>query len=128
MKAMSKQQDGVALCYRKSEHFEVKETVKHGPNAMAFQLKMGSRQYYAVGAYILPPDLITINCIRSAWKNCPNGCTPWLLGNLNFNLVHPNDKWEEEIVGECRYIGIMDTSHHFDRDNDKNGRDVGHTK
>jgi len=44
MKAMSKQQDGVALCYRKSEHFEVKETVEHGPNDMAFQLKMGSRQ------------------------------------------------------------------------------------
>jgi exonuclease III len=41
--AMSKQRGGVALCYRKSDHFEVEETVKHGPNVMAFQLETGRR-------------------------------------------------------------------------------------
>ena len=59
--AMSKQRGGVALCYRKSDHFEVEETVKHGPNVMAFQLETGRRRYYVVGAYLPPSDTTTID-------------------------------------------------------------------
>ena len=73
--AASKHQVGVALCYQKSEHFELEEMVKHGPNVMVFQLETGSRQYYVVGAYIPPSDLTTVDHIWSAWKNCPKGCT-----------------------------------------------------
>ena len=100
--AMSKQRGGVALCYRKSDHFEVEETVKHGPNVMAFQLETGRRRYYVVGAYLPPSDTTTIDHVRSAWAQCPKGCTPWLLGDLNVNLMHPLDERGEEIAEECR--------------------------
>ena len=110
---MSKQRGGVALCYRKSDHFEVEETVKHGPNVMAFQLETGRRRYYVVGAYLPPSDTTTIDHVRSAWAQCPKGCTPWLLGDLNVNLMHPLDERGEEIAEECSHMGLSDMSRHF---------------
>ena len=40
-------------------------------------------------------------------------CTPWLMGDLNINLVHPKDEREEEIVEECGFMGLTDMSRHF---------------
>ena len=64
--AKSAYQGGVALCIRKGELFEVEEAIVRGPNVISFQLVTGQARYYAVGAYIPPSDLQTLEQVKDA--------------------------------------------------------------
>ena len=111
--AVSKSQGGVALCWRSSESYEVEETRECGPNVITFELVTGEDRFYVVGCYIPPSDRVTLEQVRSAWANCPKGCIPMLLGDLNVNLESPRDERDEEIAEECGFRGLTDMSQHF---------------
>ena len=111
--AKSAWRGGIAVCVRESSQFEVEKIVKYGPNVVAFQLQMGGKRFYIVGAYVPPSGRTTIDHIRDAWKQCPEGSTPLLLGNIKVNLAHPRDERDEEIAEECSFMGLMDMSRHF---------------
>ncbi len=67
--------------------------------------------YYAVGCYIPPNDLMTLTHIEGAWKDCPKGHIPILLGDLNINLVSPRNERDEMIVEQVQDVmGLIDVS------------------
>ena len=64
--AMSAHQGGVALCVKEIELYEVEEAMVQDPNIISFQLVMGQGRYFAVGAYIPPSDLTTLEQVKEA--------------------------------------------------------------
>ena len=57
---------GIAIFYRKAEHFATKDLRLHGPNFISFQMVMGGRQWHVVGCYIAPRYASTIEDISAA--------------------------------------------------------------
>ena len=82
-------------------------------NIIMFQLMTVDKCYYIVGAYAPPSDPKTLDHIRDAWKQCPAGSSPILLGDLNVNLKHPKDEREEIIAKECGFMEMTDMSRHY---------------
>ena len=103
----------VAFCWRKSTDFEVEETRAWGPNVMTSQLVTGRNRFYVVGGYIPPSDLTTLAQIQKAWDQCPKGCIPLFLGDLNINLESPRDERDEQIAEECDFRELEDMSRNF---------------
>ena len=99
--APSAHQGGIALCSRESLAYELEETKIWSPNVIAFRLITGGAKFYVVGCYIPPSDLVALDHVRDAWRQCPKGFTPLLLGDLNINLESPRDERDEVIAEQC---------------------------
>jgi hypothetical protein len=84
--ATSLSSGGIALFWRGNTSYEVKETRIWGPNVISLHLMMGSTRSFVVGCYIPPSDLEALACINKAWRECPKGAHPILVGDLNLNL------------------------------------------
>ncbi len=86
----------------------------HGPNVLTFELVTGQMRFFVVGAYIPPSDLGTmLGHIRQAWSECPRGCEPLLIGDLNANLINPRDEREDGIAKQVDAMDLANTGHHF---------------
>ncbi len=83
------------------------------PNLLTFQLVTGDKQFYCMGVYIPPTDMMGVEDLRAAWEACPAGCTPLVLGDLNINFSDPRNKWEELIVNLLDDINVVDASRRF---------------
>ncbi len=69
---------------------------------------------FAVGCYIPPNDLSTLQHIVQAWNKCPRGHIPILLGNLNVNLHASRDNRDKQIGKAFEdVIGLTNLSKHF---------------
>jgi hypothetical protein len=84
-----------------------------GPNVISMHLMMRSTQFFVVGCYIPPSDLETLACINKAWRECPKGAHPILVGNLNLNLCALHTKREEMIAKQVDAMDLVDMSRHF---------------
>ena len=85
-----------------------------GPNVLTFELVTGQIRYFVVGAYIPPSDLgTTLTQIHQAWLECPRGCQPLLLGDLNANLLNPRDEREDAIAEQVDAMDLVEMSGHF---------------
>ncbi len=84
--ATSSSSGGIALFWRGNILYEVEETRIWGPNVISLHLMMGSTRFFVVGCYIPPSDLETLAYIDKAWRECPKGAHPILVGDLNLNL------------------------------------------
>jgi hypothetical protein len=84
-----------------------------GPNIISLHLMMGSTQFYVVGCYIPTSDLETLACINKAWRECPKGAHPILVGDLNINLRAPHTAREETIAEQVDAMDLADMSRHF---------------
>jgi hypothetical protein len=82
-------QGGIALFWRGNNLYEVEETKIWGANVISLHLMMGTVQLSIVGCYIPPSDLETLTDVDKAWRACPAGAHPFLVGNLNFNFFVP---------------------------------------
>ena len=111
--AINAHQGGVAICWRKSDAFEVEETKTWGPNVITTHLVTGRNRFFVVGGYIPPSDLTTLAQIQKAWDQCPKGCIPLFLGDLNINLESPRDERDEQIAEECNFRELADMSRNF---------------
>ena len=80
---------------------------------MTSQLVTRRNQFYIVGGYIPPSDLTTLTQIQNAWDQCPKGCIPLFLGDLNINLESPRDERDEQIAEECNFRELADMSRNF---------------
>jgi hypothetical protein len=60
-----------------------------------------------------PPDLETLMHIDKAWRVCPTGAHPILVGNLNINLFAPCTECEETIAKQVDAMDVVDLSRHF---------------
>ena len=58
--------EGVALFYRKAEHFAIKELRLQGPNFINFQLVLVRWRWHIVECYIAPSGAFTIDDVISA--------------------------------------------------------------
>ena len=108
-----KSQEGVALCWQNREAFEAEETNKIGPDVISFQLVTGEACFYVVGVYIPPSDLKTLDNIQSAWRQCPTGCKPLMVGDLNIKLESPRNERDETIAEELDNCALLCMSRHF---------------
>jgi hypothetical protein len=112
--ATSVSQGGIALFWRDNELYEVEEVAMHGPNVLTFELVTGEMRFFVVGAYIPPSDLgTTLSHIHQAWLECPKGCEPLLLGDLNANLFTPRDEREDGIAEQVDAMDLVDMGRHF---------------
>jgi hypothetical protein len=68
---------------------------------------------FVVGCYILPSDLTTLACVETAWRKCPAGAHPILVGNLNLTLCAPRKEREETIAEQVNAMDLVDMSRHF---------------
>jgi hypothetical protein len=64
--AVSVRQGGAALFWKPNKLHEIEEWREHGPNVITFVVVTGVEQYYAVGCYIPPNDLMTLTHVEGA--------------------------------------------------------------
>jgi hypothetical protein len=76
-------------------------------------LMMGSIRFFVVGCYIPPNDLEALACVDKAWRECPAGAHPILVGDLNVNLRAPRTEREETIAEQVDAMDLVDMSRHF---------------
>ena len=82
-------------------------------NVLTFQLVMGVDRYFIIGVYIAPRDLETLDAVQTAWNSCPKGCKPLLIGDLNMDLLNPQDERDETIAKAIDFMDFLETSRHF---------------
>ena len=111
--APSAHQGGIALCVRENDIFEVEETKIWHPNVLSFELVTGVDRYFVVGCYIPPDDLVPLDHIKTAWKECPKGCKPLLVGDMNIDLEYPRDERDEKVAEQCDFWNLTDMSRQF---------------
>jgi hypothetical protein len=112
--AVSVRQGGIALFGKSNKFYEIKEWRTRGPNVITFVVVLGGERYYAVGCYIPPTNLTTLEHVEAAWIECPKRHIPILLGNLNIKLASPRNERDELIakhVGDV--MGLLDVYRHF---------------
>jgi hypothetical protein len=63
--------------------------------------------------YIPPSNLEALACIDKAWRECPKGAHPILVGYLNLNLQAPYMEREETIAEQVDAMDLVDMSRHF---------------
>jgi hypothetical protein len=111
--AMSSSSGGIALFWRGNILYKVEETRIWGPNVISLHLMMGSTRFFVVGCYIPPSNLETLAYIDKAWRKCPKGAHPILVGDLNLNLQAPRTEREETIAEQVDAMNLVDMSRHF---------------
>ena len=111
--ATSSSSGGIALFWRGNISYEVEETRIWGPNVISLHLMMGSIRFFVVGCYIPPNDLEALACVDKAWRECPAGTHPILVGDLNVNLRTPRTEREETIAEQVDAMDLVDMSRHF---------------
>ena len=105
---------GVAIFYRKAEHFAIKELRLHGPNIFSFQLLKGRWRWYFGGCYITPSDTLTIDDVTAAIRDQTYVAKLLVAGNLNADLVEPEVTPQcEAILYELAAAGLMYMGLHF---------------
>jgi hypothetical protein len=97
-----------------------------GPNIILLHLMMGATHFFVAGCYIPLSDLGTLACINRAWRECPMGAYPILVGNLNFNLSAPCMECKETITKQVDAMDLLDMSRHFYQCSGKCLRGSGH--
>jgi hypothetical protein len=89
-KAASHNQGGIALLWKENcGDYEVESARIVTPNLLTFQLVTGNEQFYCMGVYIPPTNMMGVEDLWAAWEACPAGCTPLVLGDLNINFSDP---------------------------------------
>ncbi len=84
----------------------------HGPNVLSFQLVLGATRWYIVGCYIPLTHLTTLTHVNEAWRACPKGCLPILLGDLNVNLAALRNECNDMITKQVDAMALIDMSIH----------------
>jgi hypothetical protein len=106
--AISVRQGGIALFWRDNDLYEIEESKIRGLNVLSFELVTGKMRFYVVGAYLPSSDPGTaLMHVKQAWKECPNGCKPIFLGNLNANILFPRDERQDAIVEMCDSMALL---------------------
>jgi hypothetical protein len=109
----SKWQGGISLFWRTSERYEIEEVELRGPNVLSFQLVLGAMRWYIVGCYILPTNLTTLMHVDEAWRACPKGCLPILLGDLNVNFAALRNEHDDTIAEQVDTMALINMTSHF---------------
>jgi hypothetical protein len=121
--APSVHQGGIALFWRANKTYEVEDWHIRGPNMLSFVIVAGSQRFYAVGCYIPPINLSTLPQVKQALNKCPQGHTPFLIGDLNVNLCAPRDERDKQIAEVVEDVcGLTNLSKHFCQ------QSLGHTR
>ena len=104
------------------ESVEVEAVRFRTPNVVTMQLHTGGERYFIVGCYIAPTDDATVEHVRTALGECPEGCKPLLLGDLNACLRDPVDSRADAIADMVDEADLVDLSRHFVQPRRRRGR------
>jgi hypothetical protein len=114
LNAVSIWQGGISLFWRDNDLYKIEESKIRGPNMLSFELVTGKTRFYVVGAYLPPSDPgTTLLHVEQAWKECPNGCKPILLGDLNANVLIPRDERQDAIAEMCDSMALVSMADQF---------------
>jgi hypothetical protein len=112
--AVSIRQGGIALFWRDYDLYEIEESKTRSPNVLSFELITSKTSCYVVGAYLpLSDPGTTLMHVEQAWKVCPNGCEPILLGNLSANILFPRDERQDAIAEMCNSMALLSMADQF---------------
>ena len=114
----SSSRGGVALVWRKRDHFVVEEQKKIHNNVMTARIIAGENKYYVVGCYCPPPLEDREEAwehVKKVWKQCPRGFSPLLMGDLNLDIDRPNNQTERDIVTNINEMFLEPVDEHFFR-------------
>ena len=84
--APSRHRGRVALFYRPSSLFAVKEVREYGPNVISFEVATGGRRWYIIGCYLAPDNARTIEWVVTAMGDQPHGTALVVAGDFNTDL------------------------------------------
>ncbi len=104
---------GIALFWRGNISYEVEETRIWGPNVISLHLMMGPTRFFVVGCYIPLNNLEALACVDKAWRECPKGANPILVGDLNVNLRALRTERDEMIPKQVGAMDLVNMSRHF---------------
>ncbi len=82
------------------------------PNVLSFQLVLGAARWYIMGCYIPLTNLTTLTHVNEAWRACPKGCLPILLGDLNVNLAAPRNERDDTIAKQVDAMALINMTSH----------------
>jgi exonuclease III len=106
-------QGGIALVYRPSAYWTIETINRYNPNVISFELVTGKRRFSCVGAYIPPGDTTTIDNITIAIERLPRNNPIILLGDLNADILHPQNDRSTEVASMAASFGLDDLLRHF---------------
>ena len=86
--APSAHHGGVAVLYRKAEHFSTEELHLHSPKVIRFHLVTGRQRWNIAGWYIAPSNASDIKDAVSAIMDRPYGAKLLVADYLNANLLY----------------------------------------
>jgi len=93
--------------------FEVESAKIVTPNLLTFQLVTGAERFYCMGVYLPPTNAMGVEDLRAAWKACPDGCMPLVLGDLHITFDDPRDERDEVIRDLIDDIDLVDASRRY---------------
>ena len=114
MDAPSQHRSGVTLFYQLSPQYAVEAIQNFGPNVVGFQMVIGERPWYIIGYYLAPDNILTIESVVAALKECPWGSELMVTGDLNGYLDDPEVyRKEEDITAVMTTAELEDMSSYF---------------
>ena len=82
-------------------------------NVITFEMVTAEVRWYVVGCYIPPSDLSTLDAVRGAVQQMPDGCQLLVLGDLNANLSVQHTERDAAVADFLDGEDLVDLSRHF---------------
>ena len=104
--------------WRERDYFVVEEQREFHPNVITARIIAGENKYYVVGFYCPPPREDRVEAwerVKEAWRQCPRGFSPLLMGDLNLDIDHPANQMERDIVADIDEMLLEPAEEHFFR-------------
>jgi exonuclease III len=106
-------QGGIALVYCPLAYWTIETINRYNPNVISFEIVTGKLCFSCVGAYIPPGDTTTIDNIKIAIERLPRNSPLILLGDLNADILHPQNDRSTEVASMAASFGLDDLLRHF---------------
>ena len=84
-----------------------------GAQRYFFAFNVGRNPIFCRGVLYPPERPGGIGCVDKAWRECPEGAHPILVGDLNVKLRAPRTEREETIAEQVDAMDLVDMSRHF---------------
>ena len=78
-----------------------------GPNVVSFTITAWQKQWYVVGAYILPKDQPVVHRLEQALAHVPEEVETLLVEDLNACLEQTRDQREENLENDIANHGLV---------------------
>ena len=82
---------------------------------MTARIIAGEHKYYVVGCYCPPKDLVAWEYAQKAYKQCPQGFVPIVMGDINVDVDRPETQRDQNILAGIDSMLLEPSEEHFFR-------------